>query len=497
MFFEKKDKNQIRLDYYETTIQSFPFEKTPTQGGYIKIPFPNARGMVDPNIILSQTNEKFKTENLYIIRNSHSISSNLYDGELILEHKSLTNQDKTVYLVFLLKTDPSVKETDVDVLIRAAEIPKNPLPFVFHINTFLDSSQRILSNEQNAFVLEQPVSIQSSFSSFLRTPDNFLFSGPFTSTFRKPGSKSLLEGAATQGGMSTIDLNAQADFIKERFGNEFSNILSTSFKNAGVTATDAGASGGQGYNIEIGDSAYMECSPTGTSVDTIEMYNIPVNGEFANDLSKISLYRMVITMFFILIVLFIACMTVPVMYKGFVIGFLVKRFIQNEDEQPKYLLVTDYLILILLFTASIFVTRYGMEKQSEADNKDSQSDNITILGFMLFMFTIFSMFIIQIFKTTNSLEYNLSTQKVAFEISVLVEIVRSMWNLLWYNKIFLIAIFLVGLLVIGTYGTLMSTEGAVKLITDYWQFILILSLMVTLLYNAGKTPAYNLYKGEG
>ena len=54
------------------------------------------------------------------------------------------------------------------------------------------------------------------------------------------------------------------------------------------------------HNVNVGESTYMECSPTDASEETIEMYNVPIHGEFANDLSKLNMFRMIIYMFFML-----------------------------------------------------------------------------------------------------------------------------------------------------------------------------------------------------
>jgi hypothetical protein len=115
----------LYYDYYETIIHKNQFEKTFQNGGYIKVPFINNRGLTEPNIIISDENSstKYRSENIYITHNVHKIpfylNKSKYDvlpilneeddtvfsnGELIIEHIPITNTDKKIYTVFLLKT---------------------------------------------------------------------------------------------------------------------------------------------------------------------------------------------------------------------------------------------------------------------------------------------------------------------------------------------------------------------------------------------------------
>ena len=237
----------------------------------------------------------------------------------------------------------------------------------------------------------------------------------------------------------------------------------------------------------------MECSPTDASEETIEMYNVPIHGEFANDLSKLNMFRMIIYMFFMLMLLFLAVMIVPTLYKQFVINYLVRNFIIEETKQPKFLMVIDYIFVVLMFLLSIMVTRYGMEEQKHAQtikdkSKETKADNITVIGFMIFIFTIFSIFIIQIFKQNSSLEYNLSVQKVSFEMGILLTIFYSILGLLWKFKGFLAVIFIFIFIVFIMYYsfTLESSDPKFnETLLGSWPAVLIISILITLFYNAG------------
>jgi hypothetical protein len=118
--------NEISLffNYYETNIYKTQYEKTFQNGGYIKIPFKNNRGLTEPNLIISDQNTKvtYRTENIYIFNNIHKIEGKLKsknkilpesnddeegtfaNGELVIEHVPITNGREKVYTVFLLSS---------------------------------------------------------------------------------------------------------------------------------------------------------------------------------------------------------------------------------------------------------------------------------------------------------------------------------------------------------------------------------------------------------
>ena len=67
VLYENNDKNKLILNY-NIPNQPFPFEKNILNGGYIKIPFKNSKGIINPDLIISNNNEKYKTENLYVAK---------------------------------------------------------------------------------------------------------------------------------------------------------------------------------------------------------------------------------------------------------------------------------------------------------------------------------------------------------------------------------------------------------------------------------------------
>ena len=74
----------------------------------------------EPNVIYTEpakTSEKFQARKLYICGKIHTIEGSDYDGELIVEHISLSSNTK-LYVCFLLKTDNTAKATEIDDIVK-------------------------------------------------------------------------------------------------------------------------------------------------------------------------------------------------------------------------------------------------------------------------------------------------------------------------------------------------------------------------------------------
>lgn len=74
----------------------------------------------EPNVIYTEpakTSEKFQARKLYICGRLHTIEGADYDGELIVEHISLSSNTK-LYVCFLLKMDVTVKKTEIGDIIK-------------------------------------------------------------------------------------------------------------------------------------------------------------------------------------------------------------------------------------------------------------------------------------------------------------------------------------------------------------------------------------------
>ena len=113
-----KDKSVI-CNYYDCSIYFNQYERTPNNGGFIKIPFFTPENTVRPNalFISDKPTVKYMSNSLQIYKKSHNIDGVDYDGELIIENKQITNGDSKLFVCFPLKTS-NVKPNVIDKIIK-------------------------------------------------------------------------------------------------------------------------------------------------------------------------------------------------------------------------------------------------------------------------------------------------------------------------------------------------------------------------------------------
>ena len=192
----------LYYNYYNTPIYKSQFEKTFANGGYIKIPFQSNKGLTEPNLIITNgnTNIKYKTENLYLFNNIHKIpliskknknkilpeneedQEVFADGELVIEHISLTNEFQKVYTVFLLSYSAAVEENGslnknpIDLLIKSSlsmkkeeEVSSLNSLSLNHLLNIESSAKCISNNERTVFIFKTPI-LTTSFDFLAETP---------------------------------------------------------------------------------------------------------------------------------------------------------------------------------------------------------------------------------------------------------------------------------------------------------------------------------------
>ncbi len=100
-----KDKSVI-CDYYDSSIYFNQYERTPNNGGCIKIPYSTPQNIVKPNglFISDKPTTKYMSSSLQIYKKTHDIGGIDYDGELVIENKQITNGDSKLFVCFPLKT---------------------------------------------------------------------------------------------------------------------------------------------------------------------------------------------------------------------------------------------------------------------------------------------------------------------------------------------------------------------------------------------------------
>jgi hypothetical protein len=163
-----KDKSVI-CNYYDCSIYLNQYERTPNNGGYIKIPFFTPENIVRPNafFISGEPTVKYISNSLQIYKKTHNINDIDYDGELVIENNQITNGDTKIYVCFPLKTRPNQKPNEIDNIIKKSEVMNSgELSMTINLNKMFDKLQKYIfyrSGNDIVIVFTQPIKVQSSF----------------------------------------------------------------------------------------------------------------------------------------------------------------------------------------------------------------------------------------------------------------------------------------------------------------------------------------------
>jgi hypothetical protein len=162
----------ISYNYVDIPIYINQFENIVDKDGFIKIPY--VSNTTEPNVTINNKNVKtmYKTKNLYIIKSQNLIEDLSYSAELIVEHKSMTN-DKKLYTCFLLTSKTELEQkTNIDDLIidssnnrKNVSTPKQLLLQNLIVNNKKDKTIFYESNNNSVIILTNPFEIQSTFGS--------------------------------------------------------------------------------------------------------------------------------------------------------------------------------------------------------------------------------------------------------------------------------------------------------------------------------------------
>ena len=166
-----KDKSVI-CNYYDCSIYFNQYERTPNNGGFIKIPFFTPENTVRPNalFISDKPTVKYMSNSLQIYKKSHNIDGVDYDGELIIENKQITNGDSKLFVCFPLKTS-NVKPNKIDDIINKSE-NRNSEEFkmTVNLNPMFNKLQKYIfyknDNGDIVVVFTQPINVNSMFNKF-------------------------------------------------------------------------------------------------------------------------------------------------------------------------------------------------------------------------------------------------------------------------------------------------------------------------------------------
>lgn len=344
MEFDLKDKtanNIVNYNYNETIFYKNQFEKTIENGGYIQTIYPSKSNT--PNIVSDNLFDgEYITKKLYIVKKMHKIKGVDFDGELIIEHASLTNNQMPLFSCFLLNTNnKNTEKSEIDSLINTSSC-------TLDLNGIISSSHAIYykTDTENVLIFTEPILVISKFDDFAAS--SFILN-PYSHDYKIVKTNKLIEG------------------FKE-----------------GVT--DIG-------NVDI--ATY--CQPIdeedpsiGISADVM----IPADGKVAINKSTTSQITTAINFFaFFILVLFVV-IVVPVMYKYFIIDLVLENKYDDPPFTPAGMLnrlsAIDIFICFLLFGFSFSFINFGIVNNQPI---------LTIFGFYVFIFFISSFIVLQYKRT--------------------------------------------------------------------------------------------------
>jgi hypothetical protein len=173
-------------DYYNAVLFTHMFKHTLSNGGYLQIPYYMPNSIIRHNLQYSSnlTPQKYQATNLYIFKKSHNVVGVDYDAELVIENKSVKNNDK-IYACFLLKIKKFSNDNDneIDKLLKMS---KNPSTYYddmsFHFDPLIGNQSKIIqynSDVNRVLIFTNPVPIKEiEFGGYQTIPSSLMLMEP-------------------------------------------------------------------------------------------------------------------------------------------------------------------------------------------------------------------------------------------------------------------------------------------------------------------------------
>lgn len=361
----KKVTNDIVIEYNYVDIPIYinQFENTLNKDGFIKIPY--VSNTTEPNIIITNKNVKtmYKTNKLYIIKSQNLVQDISYSAELIVEHKSMTN-DNTLYTCFLLNSKSELEEktneegvnTNIDELILDAsnngkndsKTKKLLLQNLTYNNKKDKKKDKTIfyeSNNGTVIILSNPFEIQSTFGS------NFINLNPK---------------------LFNID---QEDFKiigpkEEGFQNQHQSVIEGFTKN-------------------------MYCQPvdmtdlSGGSITSEPELSIPLDGNYIKNASTSTLVKTAINFCAFILILGLCYIIIPIVYNDYIIGLI--EITNAKLKLNRVRSIDIYTSIVFIFLILGMISR-GINENNTAS---------IMMGFFTALLFIISFIIIQSKKITT------------------------------------------------------------------------------------------------
>jgi hypothetical protein len=343
----------INYNYKNIPISINQFENTIQTDGFIKIPY--VSNETNPNVVTDYNNQKiqYKSNKLYIIKSQNILEDTQYDAELIVEHKSTTN-DNTLYTCFLLKSNVSLEiPTNIDQLILDASNNgnNNSNPKNLSLENLIENNKNkkivyYTSNNKKVIILTHPFVIQNSFdASFVNLTPKLFDINP-----------------------TDYKIVNMKEFNKEGF--EVKN------------------------NIIEGFTKNMYCQPvdmtdlSGGGITTEPELSIPLDGNYMKNASTNTIIKTAINFCSFVLVLGITYIVVPIVYNDYIIGLI--------DIANAKLKINRIRSIDLYICAVFIMMTFGLISRGVNENNQSS----VVMGFFVGLFFIISFIIIQSKKIT-------------------------------------------------------------------------------------------------
>jgi hypothetical protein len=237
----------------------------------------------EPNVIYTEpakTSEKFQARKLYICGKIHTIEGTDYDGELIVEHISLSSNIK-LYVCFLLKTDNTVKATEIDDIVKHSGEQIETL----EINKYLSGSSKNIiyesTNPIRVIIYTNPIRIKENLANYSEKTTLFEV---FNKNYKIVEIKIAKEEGFT---------GREGFVISNR-----NNIDENGLKSPQLVAEN-----------KNGD--YLQCELANVSEDMIQTYQVPV----LSDASKQNTSAIIVTYTLFLVVFIMTLFGIPYIHK--------------------------------------------------------------------------------------------------------------------------------------------------------------------------------------
>ena len=368
-------KNNILYNYYPTSIHSNPYEKTPSSGGYIKLPI--SYDSKTPNLFSNMFDSPYVCTAVYITKKLHSIPNVRFDGELVLEHSPLTNGFKKIYLCIPLKTkdmntNTTINKSSIDTIISNSlttnkKTDADP-PVVFTLNDFLEQGQRAIVYDSKGYLWNQtvilftnPILVGSSFTDFVTDPGLF---HSLTDDYQVLVSKRKNDSL-------TNDINNNNNNKNEKIEG-FSNLFSGKIVE-GLTKT--------AYCQPIDD-----IDPSVSQTANLE---IPLTGQYSPNDATNNMVRIVLNFVSFLTLMIATFFGVPIIYDLFVIKLVLSNAGFTGQEKLNRLFSADF------YTSAIFISFvFVLITGGISTNNTPQ----VVMGFFMFMFFVVAFMRIQLLK---------------------------------------------------------------------------------------------------